>query len=198
MSCCTLPSRQPGPGGGRASMHTLSMLCASSKTTMHSFSSSRLTMLLTCAAGAHTWHPQCVSGTCSGSGSRSRPVTSAVELAQPYWVASHAALTRYPAVRYTKRCKPCCMTPAQPAMGTRPLKASQASRHGTRPPARLGVQHVLVVVDHHVGEREHVPREEVGAPALLAPVLPQVVQRVHARVQHLPHETGVGQAARDL
>ena len=51
--------------------------------------------------------------------------------------------------------------------------------------ARLGVQHVLVVVHHDVGEGQHVAGQEVGAPALLAPVLPQVLQRVHARVQHL-------------
>jgi hypothetical protein len=41
----------------------------------------------------------------------------------------------------------------------------------------LGVEHVLVVVDDDVGEREHVAREEVGAPAALAPKLPQVLQR---------------------
>jgi hypothetical protein len=43
----------------------------------------------------------------------------------------------------------------------------------------FGVDHVLVVVDDHVGKGHHVARQEVRAPALLAPKVSQVVQRVH-------------------
>jgi hypothetical protein len=44
----------------------------------------------------------------------------------------------------------------------------------------LWVNHVLVAVHHHVGEGHHVAGKEVGAPALLAAKLPQVVKSVHA------------------
>ena len=49
--------------------------------------------------------------------------------------------------------------------------------------ADLGVQHVLVVVDDHIGKGQHVACQEVGAPALLAPKDPQILQSVHAWLQ---------------
>jgi hypothetical protein len=50
------------------------------------------------------------------------------------------------------------------------------------PPPHLGhfwVNHVLVVVHHHICKGNHVAGQEVGAPALLAPKVAQVVERVH-------------------
>ena len=47
----------------------------------------------------------------------------------------------------------------------------------------LGVEHILVIVHHDVGEGQHVARQKVGAPALLAPIFPHVMQRVPAQQQ---------------
>ena len=38
--------------------------------------------------------------------------------------------------------------------------------------AHLGVEHVLIVVDNDIAERNHVTREEVGAPPFLPAELP--------------------------
>lgn len=44
----------------------------------------------------------------------------------------------------------------------------------------LGVEQVLVVVHHHVGERDDVPSQEVWAPALRLAQLFDLLERVHA------------------
>eukprot|EP00960_Hanusia_phi_P074338 768216-Hanusia_phi.AAC.2 len=47
----------------------------------------------------------------------------------------------------------------------------------------LRVDHVRVVVHDHVGVPDHVPGREVGAPPLLLPQRPQVVEGVHPRLE---------------
>lgn len=44
--------------------------------------------------------------------------------------------------------------------------------------ADLWIQHILVVVDDHIGKGEHVAGQEVGAPTLLPPIDSQVLQSV--------------------
>lgn len=44
----------------------------------------------------------------------------------------------------------------------------------------LGVQKILIAVDHHIGIVDHVPGEEVGTPSPLLTEGPQVLERVHA------------------
>ena len=46
----------------------------------------------------------------------------------------------------------------------------------------LGIQHVLIVIHHHIGKSQHVASQKVGTPALLASKDSQILKGIHTRL----------------